>query len=162
MPSIVIGADICPIEGNRPYFESGDATTLFNDLLPELQQADLVIANLECPLIEKPSPILKTGPNFGEPSACINAIKASGIHVLCLANNHVMDHGAPGLENTLAVCARAGIATVGAGHNLDEARRILVRDIKGTRIGILAMAEKEFSIATNDAPGANPLDIIEF
>ena len=57
MPTILIGADLCPIGENQPFFKEGDARSLFNDLLPEFQQADLAIANLECPLIEHPSPI---------------------------------------------------------------------------------------------------------
>jgi poly-gamma-glutamate synthesis protein (capsule biosynthesis protein) len=160
--TILIGADLCPIEGNRPYFEQGDAQSLFNDLLPELRQADLVIANLECPLIEHPSPIPKTGPTFGESPACINGIKQAGIDVLCLANNHILDHGPAGLKNTLDVCARSEIATVGAGENLAAARRILIRKIGDLRIGFLAVAEREFSIATRQSPGANPLDLIDF
>ncbi|HMJ25556.1 MAG TPA: CapA family protein [Pyrinomonadaceae bacterium] len=160
--TILIGGDLCPIEGNRPYFEQGDARNLFNDLLPEFDQAGLVIANLECPLIDKPTPILKTGPVFGPPSACINGIKQAGIDVLCLANNHILDHGAPGLANTLAVCANAGIATLGAGENLPAARRILIREVRGRRIAILALAEHEFSIATKNSWGANPLDLIDY
>ena len=162
MPTLLIGADICPIEGNRPYFEQGDAKSLFHDLLDEFEQADLAIANLECPLIERQTPILKTGPNFGEPPACINGIKQGGIDILCLANNHVLDHGHEGLKSTLDACDRAGIATVGAGENLAAARRILVRELKGIRVGILAVAEQEFSIARKDSPGANPLDVIDF
>lgn len=162
MVTVLIGADICPIEGNRPYFKAGDATTLFNDLLVEFEDADLVIANLECPLIQKHAPIFKTGPTFGESDDCINGIKNGGIHVLCLANNHIMDHGPAGLQNTIEVCARASISTVGAGESLTVARRILVRTIGSLRIGILAVAEHEFSIAANGSPGANPLDLIDF
>lgn len=162
MPTLLLGADICPIEGNRPYFEQGDAKSLFHDLLDEFDQADLVVANLECSLVERQSPIRKTGPVFGEPNACINGIKQAGIHVLGLANNHILDHGAPGLKNTLEVCAQAGIATVGAGENLAAARRIVVRAVDSLRVGILAVAEHEFSIATKNSAGANPLDLIDY
>jgi poly-gamma-glutamate capsule biosynthesis protein CapA/YwtB (metallophosphatase superfamily) len=162
MATILIGADLCPIEGNLACFKNGDATSLFHDLLPEFEAADLVVANLECPLIEKASPIPKTGPVFGESSACIHGIKQAGIDVLALANNHILDHGAAGLENTLAVCAQAGLATVGAGKDLAAARRILVRSIQGLRVGLLAVAEHEFSTATAEGWGANPLDLIDF
>jgi poly-gamma-glutamate synthesis protein (capsule biosynthesis protein) len=161
MPTVLIGADICPIEANTQYLIRGDTETLFHDLLPEFEAADLVLANLECPLIERPSPIRKTGPTFGEAPSCINGIKAGGIDVLCLANNHILDHGAAGLANTLKVCAEAGIATVGAGRNLAEARKILIRELGGVRVGILAVAEHEFSIATRDSWGANPLDPVD-
>src|SRR5687768_12884401 len=126
MATVVIGGDICPIGANADIFKNGDAESLFHDLLEVFKAAGLVIANLECPLIDKPTPISKTGPIFGEDSASINGIRAAGIDMLCLANNHILDHGSQGLENTLAVCANAGIATVGAGANLASARQIRV------------------------------------
>src|SRR5688500_5993588 len=101
MATVLIGADLCPIEGNRPFFMAGDARALFHDLLPEFEAADLVVANLECPFIETPSPIAKTGPSFGEPGECIRGIQAAGIDVLCLANNHILDHGEAGLKHTM-------------------------------------------------------------
>jgi poly-gamma-glutamate synthesis protein (capsule biosynthesis protein) len=81
--------------------------------------------------------------------------------MLCLANNHVLDHGPAGLQSTLDACDRAGIATVGAGPNLAEARKILIRELEGVRVGILAVTEQEFSIARRDSWGANPLDVID-
>ncbi len=162
MVNVLIAADICPIGENREYFERGDARSLLHDLLPEFESADLTLANLECPLVDQPTPILKTGPIFGEPSDCINGIKQAGFDVLCLANNHIMDHGALGLRNTMGVCARAGITTVGAGENFQAARRIVVKKAGGFRIGLLAVAEHEFSIATENSWGANPLDLIDY
>lgn len=160
--TVLIGGDICPIGGNTALFQSGNAEVLFGDLLQDFGEADVVVANLECPLIERSTPISKTGPVFGEDSACINGIRAAGVDVLCLANNHILDHGAEGLVNTLAVCAEAGVATVGAGENLAEARRILVTKAGDLRVGLVGMAEHEFSIATAKTPGANPLDLIDY
>ena len=162
MPTVIIGADLCPIEGNQAYFQRGDAVSLFHDLLPEFSAANLVVANLECPLIRQNSPIPKTGPTFGAPEDCITGIKNAGIHALCLANNHILDHGEAGLQNTLRICAASGIATVGAGSDLDAARRILIRSLGDVRIGILAVAEHEFSLATRTTWGANPLDLVDF
>jgi poly-gamma-glutamate capsule biosynthesis protein CapA/YwtB (metallophosphatase superfamily) len=159
---ILIGGDLCPIGGNVTFFKSGDADALFHDLVQDFSNADLVIANLECPLIDQPTPIAKMGPLFGEDSACIKGIRAAGIDILCLANNHILDHGPRGLDNTLAVCAKAGVSTVGAGANLAAARQVLVRTLGDVRVGVLAMAEHEFSIATEDAAGANPLDLTDY
>ena len=85
MKTVVIGADLCPIECNSLYFKTGDARNLFNDLLHEFTTADLTIANLECPLIQTSSPVYKTGPTFGEDSDCIKGILEAGIEVLNLA-----------------------------------------------------------------------------
>ena len=162
MVNILIGGDICPIRRNMPYFVSGDANVLFNDLLIEFEHADLSIINLECPLIRKESPILKSGPVLGADSESVNSLKNAHIHVVGLANNHILDHGPEGLANTISVCRNAGLTVVGAGKNLDEARKILIRTVKNLRIAILACAEHECSIATNNLPGANPLNLIEF
>jgi poly-gamma-glutamate capsule biosynthesis protein CapA/YwtB (metallophosphatase superfamily) len=161
MIQVVIGGDVCPIGRNLPYFRKGDAKSLFNDLLIEFERSDLAIVNLESPLIEKRAPIAKSGPAVGFESDCINGLKQAKLDVLGLANNHIMDHGPEGLQNTLRICTEAGIATVGAGKNLGEARRMLIRKVRNIRIGILAVAEHEFSIATDNSWGANPLDLID-
>lgn len=162
MATVMIGADICPIGDNVPLLQAGNKQALYHDLIPEMEKADLRLANLECPFITAPSPIRKTGPVFGASNDCINGIVAGGINVLCLANNHIMDHGEAGLRNTLQTCARAGISTVGAGENLAAARRMLIQRVAGVRVAILAMAEHEFSIATPNSWGANPLDVIDY
>src|SRR3989304_2891026 len=90
------------------------------------------------------------------------ALMRADIHVLNLANNHILDQGAIGLKDTLEAAMAAGLDTVGAGRNLAEARRILVKDVDGLRIGILGLADHEFSIATAKTYGANPLDLIDF
>lgn len=152
---------MCPRGEVLPYFERGDAAGIFHDLLDEFQAADLSIVNLECPLTDIDSPIPKHGPALRASSACIAGLKNAGIHVLNMANNHILDHSAQGVENTLRLAGSAGIATVGAGRNREAARQILVRAVNGIRIGILGVAEHEFSIATVDSPGANPLDLID-
>jgi len=162
MIDVLIGGDVCPIGRNLEYFKKGDAEGIFNDLLGEFQNAQLSIVNLECPLIEENSPIVKIGPALGAPGDCINGFKAAHIDILNLANNHIMDHGSKGLINTLQKCDESGIATVGAGLNLETASRILIREIEGIRIGVLGIAEREFSIATETSPGASPLDAARF
>ena len=162
LTNILIGGDTCPIGRNLPLFEAGEAQTLLNDLLPEIEKADLSIVNLECPLIREESPIEKMGPTLGTPEACAKGLKAMGIDVVGLANNHIMDHGPRGLRSTIEALEKHGIKHVGAGENLNAARRILVREVNGIRIGILAVAEHEFGIAAKNTPGANPIDVIDF
>jgi poly-gamma-glutamate synthesis protein (capsule biosynthesis protein) len=158
---IIIGGDICPIGRNATFFKKGDAAGAFRDLLPAFKAADLSVANLECPLIEEQTPIVKTGPVIGAEPGCIAGIAAAGVRVLGLANNHILDHGAAGLENTLRICAKTGIRTFGAGGNLAEAREILVVRAGPLRVALLGVADQEWSIATENAPGANPLDLID-
>jgi poly-gamma-glutamate synthesis protein (capsule biosynthesis protein) len=162
MINIVIGGDVCPIRRNLPYFRKGDVKSIFYDLCEEFDKAELSIVNLECPMINESTPIMKTGPVFGIPSDCINGLTQVKIDMVNLANNHIMDHGPTGLNNTIRVCRSAGISTVGAGENLESARQIVIKKFGRIRIGILAIAEHEFSIATDNSCGANPLDLADY
>jgi len=124
MIKIIIGGDVCPINRNESYFKKGDAKSIFNDLLTGLKSADLSIVNLECPLIDKYTPIIKNGPTLGVSSKCINGIKKSGIKLVNLANNHILDHGWQGIKNTIEVCKKEGVDIIGAGKNQEEAGEI--------------------------------------
>lgn len=162
MVRIAIGGDVCATGINQQSFAAGDAEQLFGPLADRLRSADLTIVNLESPFYAEPRAILKSGPVLGVPEECVAGLVAGGIDLVGLANNHAMDHSAAGLENTLRVCAKIGIATVGAGANLAEARKIYVRQVRGIRIGVLAYAEREFGLAGRSKWGVNPLDPIEF
>ncbi|MGV8073270.1 MAG: CapA family protein [Syntrophobacteraceae bacterium] len=161
MISIVIGGDICPTHSNMSSFVTGSAEAVFHDLSEVFVEADLSIVNLECALTDHESPIAKCGPNLRAPIAAIGAIHKAGIDVLNLANNHILDHGTAGLLSTLRAADTVGIATVGAGRDRKEARRILLRTVGDIRIGVLGVAEHEFSTATARSAGANPLDLID-
>lgn len=106
---IIIGGDVCPINHNESYFKKGDSKSIFNDILPEFKHADLSMFNLECPLIDENTPIIKNGPVLGASSKCINGIRDSGIKLVNLANNHILDQGKEGLKNTIEVCKKEGI-----------------------------------------------------
>ena len=162
MTEILIGGDVCPMGKITQHFSQGDSDGIFHDLLAEFQNASLSIVNLESPFIEKPSPITKSGCHLGVKSSCVNGFVNAGINVLVLANNHILDHGEAGLKNTLEVCSEAGLSTVGAGENIEAASKLLIREVNGIRVGIYAMAEHEFSIASKNSYGANPLDLIDF
>jgi poly-gamma-glutamate synthesis protein (capsule biosynthesis protein) len=167
MPKIVIGGDFCPIGSNLNAAIRGDGEALFGDLRPIMAAAELTIVNLECPLIEEPSPVHKDGPTLGCDSKAINGLTAGGVNLVGLANNHTMDHGVPGLLSTIAACEKSAIAHVGAGRSLADAASMRIVAVEGLRVGIYAMAENEFGIARaapsgGDLAGVNPLDVIEF
>lgn len=162
MVKIIIGGDICATKRDENAFLEGDASRLFNDMLPKIQAADLAIGNLETPLISEPSPIQKSGAVFGNAPQMLNAIKQSGITFLNLANNHILDHSEKGLISTLEALKTQEFKCSGAGESLKEASEPYTTIIKGKNIAILSYAENEFSIAENGKSGANPVDVIDF
>lgn len=161
MPVLTVLGDTCPIGRNQPLFLKGDGKALLNDLAPVLAGADLVFANLEGPLLDSPSPRRKTGPVLDAPSECVKGIKAMGVDLVGLANNHIMDHGDTGLRSTLSVLRQNGIPLVGAGEDLAAASEIYVKEIQGIRVGIMALAENGFESARRTSCGVNPLDPVQ-
>ena len=159
MARVLITADLVPTDTNFHLFEDG----LLNDLAGEelagiLQEADFIAMNLETPLCDQPSPIEKCGPCLCAPTKTVKGIKKINPYFFTLANNHVMDQGEAGLYSTLNALESEGIATAGAGKNLEEASKPFIANVDGIRIGFYCCAEHEFSIATENVPGANPYD----
>ena len=162
MIRILIGGDVCPMGRIQNAFIEGNVDEIFNDLLGEIATADLSIVNLECPLISRQTPIPKAGSILGASIRCIQGFVAAKWNILNLANNHSYDHGASGLRETINTIKEAGLCVVGAGANIKGAQTPLVKEINGERIVIYSMAEREYSIADEKTPGANPLDLISF
>ncbi len=159
---ILIGADLVPTESNTTLFAEGNAEALVGTkLLEELRTADYRIFNLEVPLTNNTTPIAKCGPALIAPTATIEGYKALGVDLLTLGNNHILDQGVGGLRDTVSVLKENGISYVGAGENLQEAAKPFILESDGKRIGIYACSEHEFSIAEENAPGANPFDPLE-
>jgi poly-gamma-glutamate capsule biosynthesis protein CapA/YwtB (metallophosphatase superfamily) len=65
--------------------------------------------------------------------ANLPALAAVRPDVCVLANNHVLDFGRPGLEETLDTLAGAGLRTAGAGPDADTTRRPAVVPVDGSR-----------------------------
>ena len=158
---VLIGADIVPTQSNKTLFTAGDAKSLVGErLLALLQGADLRILNLETPLTDADTPISKCGANFRAPTDTVAGMKALGIDVVTLANNHILDQGQLGLATTCRTLAQAGIAHFGTGLP-GECETPWYWEKDGKRIGFYACAEHEFSIAEEKCPGANPFDPLE-
>ena len=159
---IIIGADLVPTKTNKDLFTSGNVIKLFGrELLKDIKDSDVRIFNLETPLIESEDSIKKLGPTLGVNTCVINGIKKIDPTFITLANNHIMDHNVSGLKSTIATLEKNNIEFGGVGNNISEANKMWIKEINGKRIGIYACAEHEFSIATNDKPGANPFDYID-
>ena len=160
--NIIIGADLVPTKSNIELFEKGDINTLLgSDLIDIIHSADYRIFNLEIPLVNESSPIKKCGPNLIASTKCISAYKAMKIDLLTLANNHILDQGSKGLESSISTLKQAGISYVGVGNSIKEASRPKIISCEGKKIGVYACVEHEFTVATEDESGANPVDLLE-
>ena len=104
-----------------------------------LRTADLATANLEIPLTGEQAPVDKAITLRADPGLA-PSLKAAGLNVLTIANNHALDHGPRGLSDTLSALNNADVAAVGGGARLEEATRPALVPAGGMTIAVLGLA----------------------
>ncbi|MGL6160649.1 CapA family protein [Microbulbifer sp.] len=99
-------------------------TSFFDGVLPLLERSDEIIMNLETVLSHNPGKPIegKQYPGCDDPDVTIEVLKKLGVTAVTLANNHTMDFGPDNLLAMIEKLKSNGIATIGAGINLEEAR----------------------------------------
>jgi poly-gamma-glutamate synthesis protein (capsule biosynthesis protein) len=167
------------LEGpDRPLIASGEATLVFlgdvalgrsmeaqlarygpaypwAGLGPLLADADLSVANLECVLsdqgqsLDKPY-IIRSHPRWGQ------SLAEAGFDLVTLANNHALDYGAEGLDETLDTLRDLGIASVGAGRTAAQAHQPAHFTVNGVRIAVLGYAAARW-YDSQDVPATDRL-----
>lgn len=132
----------------------------FAKLKDIFSRADVVMVNCENAITNYDIKVPKTF-NFKMNPELVAIFRLHKIQVT-LANNHVFDYGRKGLEDTLKYLDESGIYHVGAGANLDKARKPIIRQIKGKKIAFLAYGN--YSPAGKNTPGtaySTPEHVIE-
>jgi poly-gamma-glutamate synthesis protein (capsule biosynthesis protein) len=112
---------------------------------PVLRHGDIVVGQLETPCTMRPEVTgawSGFGPQPGYPRGAdpkkLESLRAAGFNVIHLAGNKIWDAGAPGVEDTINGLRDLGIAPVGAGMNMEEARTPAIIERQGTRVGFLS------------------------
>jgi poly-gamma-glutamate synthesis protein (capsule biosynthesis protein) len=159
---IFISGDFCPARRAVDLLRQDNAAkSVFGDFCEIIQDADISITNLECPLTRSNDGIKKIGPNLKAPSEIATLLESAGFDLVTLANNHIYDYGQQGLCDTLEALQRAHLSYVGAGPSLKEAQKTFLAEVKGIKLAIVNFAEVEFSCADKNHGGANPMDLID-
>lgn len=158
MIKFLIGGDFCPI--GRLQMQEVAIIQNSGQIQSIMEAADCTVINLECPLTDSERGIKKRGPRIKANPSAIRILAELGVNLVTLANNHIMDYGEKGLSDTIDVCVNANIDTVGAGLILSESGKIYFTELKGKRIAVINMCEREFSTASFNYGGANGFDLI--
>lgn len=85
--------------------------------------------------------------------ANIGCLTAAGVDVWSLANNHLLDHGTPGLLETVHAMRGAGLRTAGAGADETEAWTPAVVERDGTRVVVTSVGHASSGIPSAWAAG---------
>ena len=114
----------------------------FVTLEPFLKSADLALANLESPLTNAPAQIASPYVLCAPPEN-VKYLAEAGFDLLSLANNHRLDCGETGLDETQSALRKAGLGFIGPDPEP------VYRQINGIRLAFLAFdATAGFHIET--------------
>lgn len=123
-----------------------DFSNIFKYVKPIIQDSDFAIANLETLIVDE---FPYTGElaviddtdrkkfNINAPNEYLNAVKEAGFDCVTVSNNHNIDWGQLGVEQTLKKLDEGNIINTGLFRSEDEDRYVIV-NIKGINVAILA------------------------
>lgn len=155
---ILIAGDFYPKNALQSAFKNNKYQEYYKIIKSVNEIADFSIVNFEATLISEYSrPIRKCGPNLFVPDQAVDALKWMGFDMVTLANNHSLDFGSDGLIKTTEYLAEKGLSYVGVGQNIEKARQYRVHQICGKKLAVVNCCEEEFTIASDEEWGANPL-----
>jgi poly-gamma-glutamate synthesis protein (capsule biosynthesis protein) len=151
---------------NGPIVPPVDFRYIWGDALAELDRVspDARVINLETSVTSSDTYWPGKGIHYRMHPQNVPCLTAARIDVCALANNHVLDYGYAGLEETRRTLEAAEIQTSGAGLNLDHARQPAIVDLPGDRRVVVFSFGTETSgvpaewAATAERPGVDRLD----
>ncbi len=162
-PYLIIGADFAPIENDEKKIINRQVDKLVDtDIVALIRNASFSVFNMEAPIADEGTPIAKDGPNLKICKGSESIYSHMKVGLLSLANNHIMDYGKEALDTTIQTLNEMNIPYIGVGQNSKEADSYYITSVNNKKIGIYAVAEHEFSIATITKPGANGLSDYTF
>jgi poly-gamma-glutamate synthesis protein (capsule biosynthesis protein) len=105
-----------------------------------LAAADLAVVNLETAITDGGSAATKQF-SFRAPASALKVLKDAGIDAANVANNHGMDYGAAGLQDTLAASKAYDFPLIGAGQNATKAFAGYQTTIHGVRVAVISATD---------------------
>lgn len=130
--------------------DSYDFSSYFKYIQPQLDSADLVVANMEFTTGVKPF----TGyPTFSAPNALPVEAGKCGIDLFLTANNHICDKGKRGLDSTYALYQRMNVAYTGFYPSMEDEEHDnpFIMDVSGIRVAFI-----NFTYGVNGNPIPEP------
>ena len=137
--SLVFTGDI----GFDRYMEGRweDKDLIDEEVLSFLHSGDHVVANVEGPILDVPANTTTEGAvqlmHTMNPGA-VGVLNNMHADIWNICNNHIMDAGEEGMAATLREAANAGVTTLGAGMNIDEASKPVILNEAGG-IGLIGV-----------------------
>gem|GEM_PF-600792 len=131
-------------------------------LIPLFLEADLRMVNLETPIANSQEEMDESKSYvFNAKPEDISLLKKINIDLVFLGNNHSMDYGKKGLEDTIENLKKENILFAGMGKNIKEAfkpNELTIRNKSLNLISVSNIGEARL-FATDTKPGVAPLQL---
>ena len=141
------GASVVLAFGGDVHFEgalrsklAASPSTTLAPIAPVLRRADIAMVNLETAVTTRGTPQGKQFV-FRAPPTAFAALRGASVDVATMANNHGLDYGRVGLEDSLAAARHYRFPVVGIGRDAKQAYAPYRVKVKGRRIAILGATQ---------------------
>lgn len=129
-----------------PYYKSrnkGVYGILSEDIVKYMNDTDLMIVNSEFSFSNRGTPTPNKTYTFRANPENVNIYKEMGVDLVTLANNHVYDYGEDAFLDTLSTLDNAKLPRIGAGKDIDEAKKPYYFVINGYKIAFVNASRAE-------------------
>jgi poly-gamma-glutamate capsule biosynthesis protein CapA/YwtB (metallophosphatase superfamily) len=139
----------------------GDALRAVEEFAPDVR-----VVNLETSITTSDDFAPAKGVHYRMSPANLSSLLVARPDACVLANNHVLDFGYRGLEDTLRAASQAGLQVVGAGRDTNEARRPTIVAVDGgSRVlvfsfGMMSSGIPETWAATDNSAGVDLVPVV--
>lgn len=113
------------------------------EVLEILRGSDITMINNEFPYSYRGEPTPNKTYTFRADPADVSILNDMGVDIVSLANNHAYDYGPDALLDSLETLTGASIAYVGAGANIDEAKKPAYFKVNGHTIAFVSATQIE-------------------
>lgn len=134
--TILFVGDIMLGRGVETYRKKYGEDYPFEKISSFLETFDIVFANLEGPIVTNHRKTPDWNTNFSFDSSVAKLLKKHSINIVSLANNHTLDRGAQGFEDTRKYLSEVGIESMGHPKEARE-QYVLSKNINGLKMVFL-------------------------
>lgn len=113
------------------------------EVMERMQAADIMMLNNEFAYSDRGTPTEDKQFTFRARPGTAAYLTDLGVDLVSLANNHAYDYGPAALEDTLDTLRETGIPYVGAGRNIDEARKPVYYIVGDMKIAFVSATQIE-------------------
>lgn len=160
--TIGLGGDLMLGRLVNENLDNATPSYVWGNLHPLLKSTDINLVNLENTFTKSAQAVPKVF-NFKADPEKVSVLKEGPVHIVNIANNHILDYGEEGLFETIEVLDHAHIHHVGAGININKALEPCIMEKNGVKIGFLGCTDNESTWkATSTHPGTFFVEVGDF